>query len=36
MKNIYKNEHVNKKFNSKIIYIREKLWVILNMESKQL
>ncbi len=36
MKNIYKNEHVNKKFSIKIIFIREKLWAILNMGSKQL
>ncbi len=36
MKNIYKNEQMNKEFSSKIIFIREKLWAILNMGSKQL
>jgi hypothetical protein len=36
MKNIYANARMNKEFNSKIIFIREKLWALLNMGSKQL
>jgi hypothetical protein len=35
MMNNYNNNHINKNFNKNIIHVREKLWAILKMRSKQ-